>query len=137
MDVSIEGGTLPIDKLTKVFFKIKTKREALKAAFDSEDRELEQKQTKIKAVLLDHLKATGQKSGKTEAGTFYRSVTQRYWTNDWESMHKFILEEQVPEFFEKRLHQGAVKQFLEDNPEKLPKGLNVDSEYVLTMRKSK
>lgn len=56
MDTSIEGSTLPIDKLTKVFFKIKEKRETLKAAFDSEDRELEAKQTKIKAVLLDHLK---------------------------------------------------------------------------------
>ena len=121
--MDFEGSTLPIDKLTKVFFKIKEKREILKAAFDSEDRELEAKQNKIKTVLLDHLKATGQKSGKTEAGTFYRSVKQRYWTNDWESMHKFVLEEQVPEFFEKRLHQGAVKQFLEDNPEKLPKGL--------------
>ena len=135
MDVSIEGSTLPIDKLTKVFFKIKTKREALKAAFDSEDRELEQKQAKIKAVLLDHLKATGQKSGKTEAGTFYRSVKQRYWTNDWESMHKFILEHGVPELFDKRLNQSNLKEFLEENPDVYPEGLNKDTEYVITVRK--
>ena len=63
-------------------------------------------------------------------------VKQKYWTSDWESMHKFILEHEVPEFLEKRLHQGAVKGFLEENPELLPKGLNVDSEYAVTVRKA-
>jgi hypothetical protein len=51
-------------------------------------------------------------------------------------MHKFILEHEVPEFLEKRLHQGAVKGFLEENPDLLPKGLNVDSEYAVTVRKA-
>jgi hypothetical protein len=51
-------------------------------------------------------------------------------------MHQFIMEHSVPEFLEKRLHQGAVKQFLEENPDLLPKGLNVDSEYALTIRKA-
>jgi len=137
MDSDCSGTDLPVDKLTSVFFSLKTKRDALKREFEEADGVLERKQNKIKTVLLDHLKSTGQKSGKTDFGTFYRTVKQRYWTNDWESMHKFVLEEQVPEFFEKRLHQGAIKQFLEDNPDKLPKGLNVDSEYVLTMRKAK
>jgi len=66
---------------------------------------------------------------------FYRSVKTRYWTSDWESMHKFILEHDVPEFFEKRLNQTCVRQFLEDNPDLVPKGLNVDSEYVITVRR--
>jgi hypothetical protein len=50
-------------------------------------------------------------------------------------MHKFILENEVPEFLEKRLSQGVVKQFLEENPEAVPPGLNTDVEYVITVRK--
>ena len=30
-----------------------------------------------------------------------------------------------------------MKQYLEDNPDLLPKGLNVDSEYTLSIRKPK
>ena len=48
-----------------------------------------------------------------------------------------MLEHKVPEFFEKRLSQANVKEFLEDNPEAVPKGLNTDSEFVVTVRKSK
>jgi hypothetical protein len=52
-------------------------------------------------------------------------------------MYKFMLEHEAPELLEKRLHQSNMKQFLEENPEVLPSGLNVDSEYTITVRRSK
>jgi hypothetical protein len=51
-------------------------------------------------------------------------------------MYDFVLENNVPQLFAKSLNQSNVKQFLEENPDKLPKGLNVDSEYVISVRKS-
>jgi len=66
---------------------------------------------------------------------FYRTVKSNYWTNDWESMRKFIVEQGVPELLHERLHQGNMKQFLEANPDLLPPGLNVDSEYTITVRR--
>jgi hypothetical protein len=50
-------------------------------------------------------------------------------------MYKFILEHGVPEFFDKRLNQTNVKQFLEENPDLLPAGLNVDSEFTISVRR--
>ena len=50
-------------------------------------------------------------------------------------MREFILEHEVPEFLDKRLNQKNVREFLE-NPDLLPKGLNVDAEYALTIRKA-
>jgi hypothetical protein len=50
-------------------------------------------------------------------------------------MHKFILDHEVPEFLDKRLNQANLKQFLEENPDMLPPGLNVDSEYAISVRK--
>ena len=72
---------------------------------------------------------------KTTEGQFYRTVRQRYWTSDWEQMYKFVLEHETPELFEKRLNQTNMRQFLEENPDLLPKGLNVDSEYTISVRK--
>jgi len=50
-------------------------------------------------------------------------------------MHAFINEHQVPELLEKRLNQTNLKQFLEENPESKPEGLNIDSEYSIAVRK--
>jgi hypothetical protein len=50
-------------------------------------------------------------------------------------MGKFVVENNVPELLEKRLHQGNMKQFLEAHPDLLPPGLNVDSEYTITVRR--
>jgi hypothetical protein len=50
-------------------------------------------------------------------------------------MGKFIVEHKVPELLEKRIQQTNMKQFLEEHPELLPPGLNVDSEYTVTVRR--
>ena len=124
-----------LDKLTRVFLKIRAKRSELSAAFKEEDGDLQAQQDSIKRALLDHCKEHGVESVRTSEGLFYRTVKTRYWTSDWESMYKFIDEHSVPEFFEKRLNQTNVKQFLEENPESVPPGLNVDSEYLIAVRK--
>jgi len=124
-----------LETLTKVFLKIKNKRSELSAAFKEEDDELKSQQDKIKQALLDHCKKHNVESVRTSEGLFYRTTRTRYWTSDWEHMYDFIKEHDVPEFLEKRLNQGNVKQFLEENPEAVPKGLNVDSEYLISVRK--
>jgi hypothetical protein len=50
-------------------------------------------------------------------------------------MYKFVLQHEVPEFFDKRLNQTNVRQFLEENPDILPEGLNVDSEFTISVRR--
>ena len=126
---------LSLDALTRIYIKIRDKRAEIKSAFEEEDAKLVGQLDAIKSEMLEHCKTHGVDSVRTGAGLFYRTVKTRYWTNDWESMHAFVLEHQVPEFFEKRLNQSAVKQFLEDNPDLHPPGLNTDSEYVITVRK--
>ena len=131
----MEEGTL--NKLTETYIKIRSKRTDLSSEFKKKDEELKDQQDKIKAALLEYLKDNNINSVGTDAGVFYRSQKRRYWTSDWESMHKFILEHEAPEFLEKRLNQSAVKEFLEENPELLPPGLNVQSEYTLSIRRNR
>jgi len=123
------------EKLTRVYLKIRNKKVQLSSDYKKQEDDLNQKLDKVKAALLDYCKEQGLESVKTSEGLFYRSVKTRYWTSDWEAMHKFVMEHDVPEFLEKRLNQTSVKIFLEENPETVPMGLNVDSEYIISVRK--
>lgn len=135
MGEEITADGVPLSKLTKAYIKIRDKRAVLKREFDDTDNALKEKQDHIKNALLQYCKDNDVESVRTSEGLFYRSMRKRYWTNDWEAMHKFIMEHKVPEFFEKRLNQGVVAQFLEEHEDLLPPGLNVDAEYNISVRK--
>lgn len=126
---------VPVEKLVKVYLKMNGKLSEIKAAYEAEEKVLKEQMAKVKSALLDYCKEQNVESVRTAEGLFYRGVTTRYWTNDWESMGKFVVEHNVPELLEKRLHQGNTKQFLEAHPDLLPPGLNVDSEYTITVRR--
>jgi len=133
--MTTDVSDLSVEKMTRIYVKIRDARAALSAKFKDEDAKLVEQQDIIKRALLDYCADHGVESARTAAGIFYRTTRTRYWTSDWDSMNKFILEHEMPEFYEKRLNQGAVKQFLEENPETVPPGLNTDVEYVVTVRK--
>jgi hypothetical protein len=126
---------VPVEKLVKVYLKMKQKRAEITAAFNEEEEKLKAQMDKVKSALLEYCKDQNLESVRTTEGLFYRTVRTNYWTSDWESMGKFILEHGAPELLEKRLHQSNMRQFLEEHPELLPPGLNVDSEYTITVRR--
>ena len=117
-----EQSGVSIDKLTNAYVKIREKRAELSSKYKEEDENLVSQLDKIKKALLDYCKEHGVESVRTNAGLVYKSTRSRYWTSDWESMYKFVLKHEVPEFFDKRLNQTNVKQFLEENPDILPEG---------------
>ena len=126
---------IPADKLTKAYIKIRAERAALSAEFKERDGALVRQQTILKNALLDYCETHKVESVRTSEGLFFRTSKTKYWTSDWERMYEFILEHDVPELLDKRLNQTNLKQFLEENPDVLPKGLNVDNEYVISGRK--
>ena len=126
---------LDVAKMVRVYQKIRSKRSELSANFKEEDKALSEKLDAVKVALLKYCDEQGVESVRTAEGLFYRSTKTRYWTSDWESMHKFILEEGVPELLDKRVNQTNMRQYLEENPDAVPMGLNVDSEYTLSVRK--
>lgn len=126
---------LTVDRMVRVYMKMRAKRAELKQAYDEEDGAISKQMDMIKSALLNYCKDHGVDSVSTDSGMFYRTVQTSYWTNDWESMGKFIVEHNIPELLEKRLHQGNVRQFIQEHPELLPPGLNADSKYTVTVRR--
>jgi hypothetical protein len=126
-----------VEQLVSVYIKIRDAKEAAKRVFEEREAELNEQLDMISSQILEICKETGADSIKTKYGTAMRSVKSRYWTNNWEAFHKFMMEHEAPDLLEKRIHQTNMKQFLEENPDVLPAGLNVDSQYTITVRRSK
>jgi hypothetical protein len=123
------------DKLISVYIKMRDKRDEITKEMEAKVRDIEEQMQIINARLLEICKETGADSFRTPDGTAYRTIKHRYWTNDWESFHKFMQDNGSMELLERRIHQSNMKQFLDENPELHPAGLQVDREYAITIRR--
>ena len=119
-----------LEKLVGVFIKMRDKKELLEA----EAKKIDTQMRTIKVAISDSMRESGMESIKTKEGLVYRTVKTTYSTSDWASMHEFILNHQLPDLLEKRIHQGNMKAYLEEHPEELPPGLNSNMEYSVTVK---
>jgi hypothetical protein len=125
------------DKLAEIYIKIRDKRAEIKELYEQQDEELKAQQDLLAEKMLEVCHDNNADSIKTPAGTIIRKVDTRYWTTDWDSMYQFIQEHDAYPLLEKRIHQTNLKQFLEENPNLLPAGLQADSKYTVVVRRSK
>lgn len=132
-----DEGEVSADKLAEVYIKIRDKRAELKEKFEAEDAELKEQLEMLADKMLDICDTQNADSIKTKTGTIIRKVDTRYWTSDWESFYNFVQENDAFPLLEKRIHQTNMKQFLEENPDLLPMGLQSDSKYSIVVRRSK
>ena len=133
--MSDETDKVPVEKLVRVYLKMNATLTEMRHAYEAQEKALKEKMATVKGALLEHCKAHNVDSVRAGEGLFYRTVKRDYWTSDWDSMRKFIVEHKVPELLHERIHQTNMKQFLEEHPDLLPPGLNVDSEYTITVRR--
>jgi hypothetical protein len=124
------------DKLVKAYIKMRDHRSEIKAEYDKKDSEVKEQMDLIESELLELCKATGADSLRTKYGSVYRTVQTRYWTGDWEAMHKFIMEHNAPDLLERRISQTQMREFIKENPDAIPLGLNVDNRYTVGIRRS-
>jgi len=126
---------VPLDKLAKVYRKIKTQIDTLTQEYDTQVEALKAQQDQIKFAMKDTMKTLGVSTVRTEFGTVSLVTKTRYSTQDWDSFKKFILEHEVVDLLEKRIAQTNMANFLEENPGVLPPGLNAMTEYDISVRK--
>lgn len=136
MSDNTTGVEIPLEKLTRIYIKMRDKKAEVTHEMEDRVRKIEEDMQTIKRAILQHMKDTGVESLRTSAGIVYRTVRTTYSTSDWESMHKFIVEHGVPDLLEKRIQQTNMRAFLEENPDLLPPGLNSNAEYSVTIRRN-
>ena len=127
--------TIPLDKLAKIYRKLRGKISELTQEYDTQVEVLKAQQAEISNAMKDQMKTMGVTSVRTPEGTVVLSVKTRYSTQDWDEFKKFVLEHEALELLEKRIAQTNMAQFLEENPGSMPPGLNSSSEYDISVRK--
>jgi hypothetical protein len=131
----MENSEVPIDKLVRAYRNVRTEIQELTKTYETTLEGLEQVKNEISGELKDRMLKMGGKSLNTASGTVILGTKTRYTTQDWDSFKQFVLEHEAVELLERRIAQGNMKQFLEENPGVVPPGLNSDSEYTITVRK--
>ena len=126
---------VPLDRLAKIYRKIKERIDLLTQEYDNEIETLKAQQDEIRFAMKDQMKSMGVKSVQTSFGTVSMVTKTRYNTQDWDSFKKFILENEVVDLLEKRIAQTNMARYLEENPSSLPPGLNSVTEFEIRVTK--
>ena len=122
---------LPVDKLVRIYMRMRSAIQDLDAQIES----IKEQQQSVKNEIKDRMRGTGVKSLRTDHGTVSLMEKTRYYTNDWDSFKKFMVEHDALDLLEKRIAQSNMKLFLEENPGSIPPGLNSDTEFEISVRK--
>lgn len=126
---------ISVNDLVATYRKLRGAISEAEEAHETKIKGLKEQLDLVAAELLNVCNEQNIDSIRTPEGTVSRRVQTRYWTTDWEQMYKFIADHDVPFVLEKRIHNGNMKQFLEENPDVLPVGLQIDNKYVIQVRK--
>lgn len=119
------------EKLAKIYVKIRDKRRELA----KQDEELKEQLDTVASQLLEICKEQGASTIRTQYGTISRRTTKNYWTNDWDSFFKFIKDNDAFSLMYQRINSANMSQFLEENPNLFPPGLNAEVNNTVTIVK--
>lgn len=124
------------DKIVAAYIKIRDSIETIKQRHKEELRTLEEQLEILNQELLERCEAAGGNISVPNVGRVTRRVVRQYWTNDWPSMYQMIKEHDAFHLLHQRIATKQMQQFLEENPNLVPPGLNLDSSYAVTVTRS-
>jgi hypothetical protein len=135
MTTGTTGDPVTLDRLAKVYIKIRETLSQELRVWEEREAALKAQQAAVAAEMKDRLQALGAKSAGTAYGTVSLKTTTRYYFQDWEAADKFIIEQEAPFLLERRVSQSKMAEFLEKNPGVVPPGLNTMSELTVSVTK--
>jgi hypothetical protein len=124
-----------MEVLSVQYIKLRQQREVLAQQFKDADAVIEKDMAEIETQLLDTLNASNSNSMSTNSAVVIRTVRKRYMPSNWPAVYELIKKHDAYGLLEKRVHNGNMKDFLEEHPDEYPAGMNVDSKYAVTVRR--
>ena len=119
------------ESLVSAYINIRDERDRIISQQKQALKVLELQLEAVSKALLEICKENKLDGFRTDFGTVSQITKTEYWTNDWDSLYKFIKENDAFHLLHKRVNQSGMKEFLDENPDLHPAGLNVDQEYSI------
>jgi hypothetical protein len=115
-------SAMSAEKLAAIYVKIREARRELA----KRDEELKAQLDTVAEQLLEICKEQGATTIRTPHGTISRRANKHYWTNDWDSFFNFMKDNEAFALMQRRINNANMDQFLEENPNLHPPGLQAD-----------
>lgn len=131
----IATPSVTMDRLTRVYIKMRDKLAQLTREYETAEALIKAQQAEVSAAMKDIIQNAGGTGMKTEYGTVALKTSTRYYTQDWEAMYRFLIDNDAVHLLEKRIAQKNMSEFLDSNPGMLPPGLNTMSEITVSVTK--
>lgn len=131
-EIAEQLKTAPTDKLVKLYIK-------LRDAIEEKEREIKdkaKKQDMIAAELLTRCNDVGGNITITGVGRITRKVNKRYWTTNWPALYQIIKDHDAFHLLHQRITTTAMEAFLEENPNIMPEGLNLDTNQTVVVTRA-
>lgn len=124
-----------IDRLVRVYIKIRDARAKEKRTWEAADKNLLEQQDLIKVALLQHMQTHGVSQIGTEEGTVYKTEKMNCSAEDWQVLYDHIELTGNFELLEKRISKTRVKEYMDENDGRLPPGVSVFREVDVNIRR--
>ena len=125
------------EKIIAAYIKIRDSIATIKQRQAEELRTLEEQLKVLEQELLQRCEEAGGNLSVPNVGRVTRRVSKQYWTSDWPAMYKMIKEHDAFHLLQQRFTTKAMEQFLEENPNLVPPGLNLDSTMTVTVTRAR
>lgn len=113
-------------------------RAMIKAEDDAHKERMKEKRETLEELnnlLLQHLDGVKADSVKTKAGTVYRTIKRSASTADFAAFWNFVVKGELWDLVDRKPNVTAVSEYLDEH-KTLPPGVNLNSTYVVGVRKS-
>ncbi|MHB0965327.1 MAG: Mom family adenine methylcarbamoylation protein [Bellilinea sp.] len=127
---------IPVDKLVKIYVKIRDTLSERKREFDAVEKDLKGQMAMIATELKGRAQLEGVDGFKTEFGTVFLAETMKTSCADWAVFGEFLKTHDPLEFMEKRISSTAVKEYMKVNGGQLPPGVSVFREIEARVRRA-
>jgi hypothetical protein len=125
-----------MNKLTKVYIKIRDARSKLKKDWEQQDAALKEKLERLEGEMLRFLNDTQQNSSKTDSGIVYRQEEITPTGADWNAFYQWVKDHDAFDALERRIKKTFVKEYMDANGGGIPPGVSVYREYVVRVRRA-
>jgi len=129
------GHAVPLDKIVKVFLRIRDERADRKKEWEGEDEALREAQETLQSHMLQQMNETGITSFQTKYGTVYRSTSIQPTGSDWDAFYKWVAENDAFDFLERRIKKTSVSDYMEQNKGAVPPGVTVLRKFEVNVRR--
>jgi hypothetical protein len=125
-----------INEAVALYIRLRDQKAEMKAEFDAQLAEVQEKIDKLELKLLDAFNQLGVDSMKTEAGTAYTTVRSSASVADKDAFFGFVREKEEWSLLEVRCAKSAVEQYRAAHENELPPGVSIREERVVNVRRS-